>query len=331
MRSEGHGWDPKAPACVISCRAGHRPPTGDISGWYYRARGFSGWDVAFNAADPKDTLVGQLTRWPKGDLHNFGVPGESYAFPDAVKYWETIAPFLDRASPLRCSHMRAPQEPQLHFAHESFIDEVAAAAGRDPVALRLAHLRDEREIAVLRPWRRLANWQSRPSPATAAGGPRSSAGAACRCATVSAAMSRRCARWRWTGRRAASGRGASSSRTIAGSILNPRSLRTTIEGNIVQGVSRALFEEVRFDERNVRSVDWASYPILEMRRCAGAHRNRHDQPSGAACRRSGRARACDGAGCDRQCGVRRDGTATAPHADEDDLWSGYPRCCGFIG
>jgi CO/xanthine dehydrogenase Mo-binding subunit len=40
-------------------------------------------------------------------------------------------------------------------------------------------------------------------------------------------------------------------------------LRATIEGNIVQGVSRTLFEEVRFDASNVRSVDWLSYPILE--------------------------------------------------------------------
>jgi CO/xanthine dehydrogenase Mo-binding subunit len=47
-------------------------------------------------------------------------------------------------------------------------------------------------------------------------------------------------------------------------IINPKSLRTTIEGNIVQGISRTLFEEVRFDERNVLSRDWLSYPILEV-------------------------------------------------------------------
>ena len=50
-----------------------------------------------------------------------------------------------------------------------------------------------------------------------------------------------------------------------GLIINPQSLRQTIEGNVVQGLSRTLFEEVRFDERSVTSVDWASYPILEMR------------------------------------------------------------------
>ena len=50
-----------------------------------------------------------------------------------------------------------------------------------------------------------------------------------------------------------------------GLIINPKSLRQTIEGNVVQGLSRTLFEEVRFDRNTVTSVDWASYPILEMR------------------------------------------------------------------
>jgi CO/xanthine dehydrogenase Mo-binding subunit len=49
-----------------------------------------------------------------------------------------------------------------------------------------------------------------------------------------------------------------------GLIINPKSLRQTIEGNVVQGLSRTLFEEVRFDRNSVESVDWASYPILEI-------------------------------------------------------------------
>jgi CO/xanthine dehydrogenase Mo-binding subunit len=50
-----------------------------------------------------------------------------------------------------------------------------------------------------------------------------------------------------------------------GLIVNPRGLRQTVEGNVVQGLSRTLFEEVQFDGRSVTSVDWASYPILEIR------------------------------------------------------------------
>ncbi len=71
-----------------------------------------------------------------------------------------------------------------------------------------------------------------------------------------------------------------------GVIINPKSLRTTIEGNVVQGVSRTLFEEVRFDERNVRSVDWLSYPILEVADAPEQIEieliNRPEQPAGGA-------------------------------------------------
>jgi CO/xanthine dehydrogenase Mo-binding subunit len=261
MRDEGHAWDPKAPACVISCKAG-LDVARELVAWYFRAKGFSGWDVMFNAADPKDTLVGQLVGFAKGDAHNFGVPEESYAFPNAVKYWETIAPLLERASPLRCAHMRAPQEPQLHFAQECFIDEVAHAAGVDPIAVRLKHLTDSREIAVLEAVARLANWQSRPSPVAERNGTvlrgrgvAINSGFGGYVATVCEVEVDR-----------ASGRVWPRRFFVAhdcGLIINPQSLRATIEGNIVQGVSRTLFEEVRFDASNVRSVDWISYPILE--------------------------------------------------------------------
>jgi len=49
-----------------------------------------------------------------------------------------------------------------------------------------------------------------------------------------------------------------------GLVINPQGLRYTIEGNVVQGISRAVYEQVRFDRDAVSSVDWASYPILEM-------------------------------------------------------------------
>jgi nicotinate dehydrogenase subunit B len=290
MRHEGHGWDPKAPACVLTCKAG-LDVHGAITGWYLRAKGFSGWDVHFNAADPKDTLIGQLTDWPKGDLHNFGVPGESYEFPQAAKVWETIAPLLNRASPLRTSHMRAPQEPQLHFAHECFIDEVAHAAGVDPIALRLKHLRDPREIAVLRAVAKASGWKPHAAPAKGSRKSRASRERLLRGRGVSLysgfggyvatvcevevdrARGRIWPRRFWVAH-------------DCGIVLNPKSLRTTIEGNIVQGISRALFEQVRFDERNVLSVDWATYPILEMQDAPQSIEilliDRRDEPAGGA-------------------------------------------------
>ena len=49
-----------------------------------------------------------------------------------------------------------------------------------------------------------------------------------------------------------------------GQIINPDGLEKCIEGNIVQGISRTLWEEVKFDNKNVTSVDWQTYPILDI-------------------------------------------------------------------
>jgi len=49
-----------------------------------------------------------------------------------------------------------------------------------------------------------------------------------------------------------------------GLIVNPDGLRRTIEGNILHATSRSLHEEVMFDTRNVTSVDWLTYPILDV-------------------------------------------------------------------
>jgi CO/xanthine dehydrogenase Mo-binding subunit len=284
MRNEGHAWDPKAPACVISCKAG-LTAANEVAAWYFHAKGFSGWDVRFNASEPKDTLVGQLLGFAKGDDHNFGTPAESYAFPNAVKFWETIAPLQERASPLRCAHMRAPQEPQLHFAHECFIDEVAAAAGIDPIALRLKHLRDAREIAVLEEVARLSNWQSRATPATA----RTGAVLRGRGVAINSGFGGYVATVCEVEVERATGRVWPRRFFVAhdcGLIINPRGLKGTIEGNVVQGVSRTLFEEVRFDERGVNSIDWATYPILEVGDAPEsieiATINRPEEPSGGA-------------------------------------------------
>ena len=72
----------------------------------------------------------------------FGVPAESYEFANKRTSWETIAPLLDRSSPLRTSHLRDPVGPQIHFASESFMDEVAAALDQDPIEFRLKHIKD---------------------------------------------------------------------------------------------------------------------------------------------------------------------------------------------
>lgn len=263
MRDEGHAWDPKAPAAVISMKAGF-DAANELTAWYFHARGFSGWDVKNNASNPGDTLAGMLLGWQKWDEHNFGTPLESYEFPAQVHFWETVEAFQEMASPLRCAHMRSPQKVQIAFAHESFIDEVAAATGQDPVAFRKKYLKRQREIDVLDAVARLAKWQPRAPHSRPDDGARIARGRGvalmfsygAQVATVCDVEVDRETGRIWPRRFAIA--------HDCGLVINPSALRGTIEGNVVQGMSRALWEEVQFDEENVRSVDWLSYPILDV-------------------------------------------------------------------
>jgi CO/xanthine dehydrogenase Mo-binding subunit len=262
MRDQGTGWDPKAPASIHTARAA-LDAAGNVIAYDYLSKGFSRVDVDTNGSQPRDTLAGQDLGVALKSGDGFGFPGDSYSFPNKRTAWETIAPLLDRASPLRTAHMRDPVGPQIHFASESFIDELAAALKVDPVEFRLRYARDPRDIAVIKAAAEKSGWQSRPSPRNDQRGDKvSGRGIAyvqrgpTRVAVVAEVDVDRSTGKIW-GRKF----------TVAhdcGQIINPDGLHHAIENNIVQATSRTLWEEVRFDTRNVTSVDWRTYPILDM-------------------------------------------------------------------
>jgi CO/xanthine dehydrogenase Mo-binding subunit len=140
MRMDGTAWDPKAPACVHRGRAAI-DASGKVVAYEFLSKGFSRQQIATNESDPADSLVGLATGVPpKGNLI-FGVPAESYGFDNKLLAWETIPPLVaEGCSPLRTSHLRDPVGPEIHFGSEQFIDELAHAAGEDPVAFRLQNV-----------------------------------------------------------------------------------------------------------------------------------------------------------------------------------------------
>jgi CO/xanthine dehydrogenase Mo-binding subunit len=262
MREQGTGWDPKGPASVHKARAA-LDAAGNVVAYEFMSKGFSRLDVNTNGGAPHDTLCGQTRGVALKSGDGFGVPAEAYEFANKRMGWETIPPLLDRASPLRSAHLRDPVGPQIHFASESFIDEVAAAVNADPIEFRLRYIKDARDIALLNAVKEKSGWQSRPSPR------RDQTGA--KVAGRGIAYSQR------NGTRVAivaeveidrsSGKIFAKKFTVAhdcGQIINPDGLVKCIEGNIVQGVSRTLWEEVTFDRKAVTSVDWLSYPILDI-------------------------------------------------------------------
>jgi nicotinate dehydrogenase subunit B len=261
-RDQATGWDPKGPASIHRARAAI-DAAGNVIAYEFTSKGFSRIDVNTNGGAPKDTLAGQLRGTELKSADGFGVPAESYEFANKRMAWETIAPLLERSSPLRSAHLRDPVGPQIHFASESFMDEVAAALNLDPIEFRLRHVKDPRDIAVIKAAAEKAAWQSRPSPRKDQAGSKVSG----RGIAYSQRNGTRVAIVAEVDIDRSSGKIFARKFTVAhdcGQIINPDGLKYAIEGNIVQGVSRTLWEEVKFDGKNVTTVDWMTYPILDI-------------------------------------------------------------------
>jgi len=261
-RADGIAWDAKGPAAVHRARAA-LDASGKVIGYEFVSRGFSRLNMSSNESDPADTLVGmEIGLAPKPGIA-YGTPEESYGFASKLLAWEVIPPLLERCSPLRTTHLRDPVGPDIHFGSEQFIDELAAAAGEDPVAFRLKYVTAPRDAAVIRAAAEKAGWQPRVSPRseragdvlTGRGISYAQRGGTIVAAVAEVEVDRR------------SGRIWTRKLTIAhdcGLIINPSGLRATIENCATFALSRTLFEEVQFDRNAVTSVGWSSYPILEI-------------------------------------------------------------------
>ena len=146
------------------------------------------------------------------------------------------------------------------------MDELCAHAKADPVAFRLRHLRDSRTIGVLKAAAEASKWRARVSPTHAVGETRVKSGRGIACVAYEgengyAALVADVTVDLDTGL-------VQPKRFIValdcGPISNPDGLRNQIEGGILQGMSRALVEEVTWDDRRITSVDWESYRSLHL-------------------------------------------------------------------
>jgi CO/xanthine dehydrogenase Mo-binding subunit len=162
--------------------------------------------------------------------------------------------------------LRSPARLQNTFAHESFMDELAARAKADPVAFRVRHLRDARLIETLNAAAKGLNWEPRPSPrpGNAKTGVVTGRGIAC-CFYEGdngyTALACEVEVNQSTGKIVVKRIAAASD---TGPISNPDGLRNQVEGGALQGLSRALGEEVTWDNEKVTSFDWRTYHSLPL-------------------------------------------------------------------
>ena len=261
MRHEGIAWDPKGTASVNRSKVG-LDAAGRIIAYENISKAFSRLDVATNEGRAADVLAGHLLGVPLKPGQSFEIPVASYTFDHKRLGWETIPPLMDRASPMRTTHLRDPYGPPILFGSESFMDEVAAATDTDPVDFRLRYLTHPRDRDAVRIAAEHYGWEKRPSPRRDQKDAEVATGrgiAYRRHFTTFIALIAEVRVHRKTGV-------IEPIRYVCahdvGLIVNPETLRHVIDRQLVYGTSRTMFEELRFDHAIVTSVDWESYPVL---------------------------------------------------------------------
>ncbi len=263
MRADATGWDPKGPPSAIHMRGG-LDATGEVILYHFESHGYSGRVRPSGTDGFGDTLSAQLIGGHKANSSNlFQLPSEAYKFANKRRAAHLLDWTASLNTGLRTAHLRDPDGMATCFASECFIDELAHAARMDAVEFRLKYLSDARHRQVLQAAADKAGWQTRPSGQSRANAsiargrgiayaPRGGTVVAI-VAEVEINMD--------TGR-------LRVTRFVAahdsGLVINPMSLTGTVEANLMQAMSRAMFEAVQFDEYKVTSIDWASYPILDM-------------------------------------------------------------------
>ncbi len=258
-REDELGWAPLGPAMLARIEAG-LSPEGRIVTWRqdvwsngFIGRPGSGGHPRLLAAahvaggEPAPPAPDGPPTGAMGSTRN-AVPG--YDIPDLLVRRHRLL-----AMPLRTSSLRSLGAFLNVFAIESVIDELAAAAGADPVAFRLAHLSDPRAARVLREAARLAGWDARPrADGTGWGvGYARYKGLAGYCAAVAEVEAHSSVRVRrlWVA-------------ADVGKVISPDGVANQLEGGAIQSASWALKERVRFSRSAVTSVTWDDYPILRF-------------------------------------------------------------------
>ena len=261
-RLDGTGWDPKAPPIAFRMRAAFGADN-KVTAHEIESRGYSSRTRPSGTETAGDSLAGQLMGMTAKSIDLHQLIDENYAFGAKRNVSHLVDWRKALGTPLRTSHLRDPDGMAKYFALESFVDELALAANMDPVEFRLRYLAKPGEAAVVKAAAEKAGWETRVGPRkNAAGRMASGRGIAFanRNETLVAIVAevdvdRETGAWRVRRFTCAHD---------CGFVVNPLNLRGTIEANLIQSMSRAKHEAVRFDATRVLSVDWLTYPIVDM-------------------------------------------------------------------
>ena len=259
MREDEFGWEPYGSAMVMKLKA-RLDERGHVVDWQHDVwshphstrPGGPGSNLLAGShiANPLSMGTPENSPQPSGAADRNAVP--FYEFPNQ----RIVLHYLPEM-PLRTSALRTLGAYANVFALESFIDELAAAAGADPVEFRLRHMQDPRARAVIEAAAQKAGWK----PKQKGDGSRGRGFAFAKYKNLAAyvAVVADVEVDRRTGKAQVMKAVAA---VDAGLIINPDGVSNQIEGGIIQSTSWTLKEQVKFDRQRVLTQSWADYPIL---------------------------------------------------------------------
>lgn len=277
MRADEHGWDTFGPAHIGKVEAA-ADAEGRLTGYLYE-----GWQHSWSFTETNDQLArGTPARaWPMGASRSVNplVCGGMYAIPNSR--------LVDHALPgeqwPRAAWLRSPLDLSFAFASEQAIDILAHGAGIDPVEFRRHNIADERWRGVLDAAAEASGWGDLAVQPRAQGELPHGRGVG---------LGTHLASWGGAVAEIVVNRETGVVRVLklwgaldAGCVVNPNIVEAQITGQLVQTVSRMLYEEVTFTEAAVTSLDWASYPVARFSDCPEITPivvQRLDQPSSGA-------------------------------------------------
>jgi len=257
MREDEFHWEPYGPTMAVKLK-GDLDARGNIVGWTEdiwsnshstRPNGLGGVNLlaAWHLAHPHKPSPPRNPPLPGGGSHRNAIP--IYEFPN-----ERVTNRLVKRMPVRVSALRALGATANVFAIESFMDELAAAAGADPVEFRLRHLKDPRARAVIETVAAKAGWRKGEkgdgTRGRGIGFARYKNGACYVAEIVEVEAGNEIAVKRvWAA-------------IDAGLVINPDGLVNQTEGGIIQAASWALKEAIQYDRSRILTSTWTDYPIL---------------------------------------------------------------------
>jgi CO/xanthine dehydrogenase Mo-binding subunit len=260
MREDEFAWEPYGSAMVMNMRA-RIDDAGNVVDWQHEVwshphstrpastRGgnlLGGWYIA----DPVPMGVPANAPQPSGAADRNAVPLYDFPSQKILLHYVTDAP-------IRTSALRTLGAYANVFALESFVDEVAAASGADPVEFRLRHMKDPRARAVIETCAQKAGWK----PGSRGDGTHGRGFAFAKYKNLAAyvaivadvAVDRRTGKVRVV---------KATSAVDVGLVINPDGVVNQIEGGIIQSTSWTLKEQVAHDRQRITTRSWADYPIL---------------------------------------------------------------------